>query len=56
MLPGIRKGVKLGKHPRAKEMNSVAKGGQIVVENKSIDCIGSYYLIVLYQVMWNNDY
>lgn len=47
MLPGFRKFVKLGKHPRAKEMTSVAKGGQIVDENKSIECIGSYYLIVL---------
>lgn len=35
------------KHPKATEMTLVAKGGQIVDENKSIECIDSYYLGVI---------
>ena len=41
-----QKDIKLGKHLRATEMSLVTKRGQIVGEDKSIECVGTYYLYV----------
>lgn len=44
----VSEGCKTWKTPRPTKMTLVAKEGQIVDEHKSVECIGTYYLCLLY--------